>query len=76
MAAFIGSGRRIRTCRILVNSQAPPPRTVDRNNLVDHREIESRPPSLQGMAVPQYVARILVPRVGFEPTSSVLQTDV
>ena len=28
---MIGSGRRIRTCRILINSQAHPPRTVDRN---------------------------------------------
>jgi hypothetical protein len=26
---LIGSGRRIRTCRILINSQAHPPRTVD-----------------------------------------------
>ena len=28
-----GSGRRIRTCRILINSQAHPPRTVDRNEV-------------------------------------------
>ena len=29
----IGSGRRIRTCRNLINSQAHPPRAVDRNKI-------------------------------------------
>lgn len=29
----VGSGRRFRTYRILLNRQAPPPRTVDRNDL-------------------------------------------
>src|SRR5437764_8754491 len=36
----IGSGRRIRTCRSLINSQAHPPRTVDRNELVDRLGVE------------------------------------
>lgn len=33
--AAIGSGPRIRTGRILINSQAHPPRTVDQNKLVE-----------------------------------------
>ena len=48
----IGSGRRIRTCRILINSQAHPPRTVDRNELVDRLGVEPSASCLQGISPP------------------------
>jgi hypothetical protein len=49
--SVIGSGRRIRTCRILINSQAHPPRTVDRNKLVEPQRIELCAAILQGSPV-------------------------
>ena len=57
-----GSGPRIRTGRILINSQAHPPRTVDRNKLVEDRGVEPRAGCLQGIPVPRYV-----PRIGADP---------
>ena len=53
----IGSGRRIRTCRILINSQAHPPRTVDRNELVDRLGVEPSASCLQGISPPRRPAR-------------------
>jgi hypothetical protein len=50
---MIGSGRRIRTCRILINSQAHPPRTVDRNELVDRLGVEPSASCLQGISPPR-----------------------
>src|SRR5262249_34117766 len=52
-----GSGRRIRTCRILINSQAHPPRTVDRNELVDRLGVEPSASCLQGISPPRRSAR-------------------
>ena len=54
---MIGSGRRIRTCRILINSQAHPPRTVDRNELVDRLGVEPSASCLQGISPPRRPAR-------------------
>jgi hypothetical protein len=53
----IGSGRRIRTCRILINSQAHPPRTVDRNELVDRLGVEPSASCLQGISPPRRPAQ-------------------
>jgi hypothetical protein len=78
----IGSGRRIRTCRILINSQAHPPRTVDRNELVDRLGVEPSASCLQGISPPRRPAqrkrvhaRLLemVLGRGFEPRSPALQ---
>ena len=55
---MIGSGRRIRTCRILINSQAHPPRTVDRNELVDRLGVEPSASCLQGISPPRRPAQI------------------
>ena len=52
-----GSGRRIRTCRILINSQAHPPRTVDRNELVDRLGVEPSASCLQGISPPRRPAQ-------------------
>jgi hypothetical protein len=54
---MIGSGRRIRTCRILINSQAHPPRTVDRNELVDRLGVEPSASCLQGISPPRRPAQ-------------------
>src|SRR5262249_23528970 len=54
---MIGSGRRIRTCRILINSQAHPPRTVDRNELVDRWGVEPHASCLQGISPPRRPAQ-------------------
>jgi hypothetical protein len=54
---MIGSGRRIRTCRILINSQAHPPRTVDRNELVDRLGVEPSASCLQGISPPRRLAQ-------------------
>jgi hypothetical protein len=53
----IGSGRRIRTCRILINSQAHPPRTVDRNEMVDRLGVEPSASCLQGISPPRRPAQ-------------------
>ena len=53
----IASGRRIRTCRILINSQAHPPRTVDRNELVDRLGVEPSASCLQGISPPRRPAQ-------------------
>ena len=47
---MIGSGRRIRTCHDLINSQAHPPRAVDRNKLVDRLGVEPSASCLQGIS--------------------------
>ncbi len=79
---MIGSGRRIRTCRILINSQAHPPRTVDRNELVDRLGVEPSASCLQGISPPRRPAqrkrvhaRLLEngARRAFEPRSPALQ---
>src|SRR5215475_4214204 len=54
---MIGSGRRIRTCRDLINSQAHPPRAVDRNKLVDRLGVEPSASCLQGISPPRRSAR-------------------
>jgi hypothetical protein len=53
----IGSGRRIRTCRDLINSQAHPPRAVDRNKLVDRLGVEPSAGCLQGISPPRRPAQ-------------------
>jgi hypothetical protein len=58
---LIGSGRRIRTCRIPINSRAHPPRTVDRNEL--------------GLPAEAAKRRRLVERAGLEPASSACKAD-
>src|SRR4051795_9368899 len=77
----IGSGRRIRTCRILINSQAHPPRAVDRNELVDRWGVEPHASCLQGISPPRpkesaftRVFQKMVLGRGFEPRSPALQT--
>lgn len=45
---MIGSGRRDRTCRVLVNSQTHTPSAVDRNKLVETPRIELGTTILQG----------------------------
>src|SRR5262245_26126723 len=52
---MIGSGRRIRTCRDLINSQAHPPGAVDRNKMVDRLGVE--PSCLQGISPPRRPAQ-------------------
>src|SRR5215471_1254367 len=78
----IGSGRRIRTCRILINSQAHPPRAVDRNELVDRWGVEPHASCLQGISPPRRPAqrsafmrvfRKMVLGRGFAPRSPALQ---
>ena len=54
---MIGSGRRIRTCRDLINSQAHPPRAVDRNKLVDRLGVEPSASCLQGISPPRRPAQ-------------------
>ena len=54
---MIGSGRRIRTCRDLINSQAHPPRAVDRNKLVDRLRVELSTSCLQGNSPPRRPAQ-------------------
>ena len=64
---MIGSGRRIRTCRILINSQAHPPRTVDRNELVDRLGVEPSASCLQGISPPRRPARGASRSISNEP---------
>ena len=53
----IGGRGGIRTCRILINSQAHPPRTVDRNELVDRLGVEPSASCLQGISPPRRPAQ-------------------
>jgi hypothetical protein len=67
----IGSGRRIRTCRMAINSRPHPPRTVDRNdwwsNAVTLRARRSCKDRLHSCACPMVLSH------GFEPRSPRLQ---
>ena len=67
----IGSGRRIRTCRDLINSQAHPPRAVDRNKW--WTDWESNPARVACKASLRPGGRPVVLGRGFEPRSPALQ---
>ena len=54
---MIGSGRRIRTCRILINSQAHPPRTLTGMNWWTDWEFEPSASCLQGISPPRRPAQ-------------------